>query len=118
MGFWSLDKRAGARSSPENPWDVRSAVGYSPRDMTTLHKAVFLDRDGVINQTIFRRGAQRAPQDLSEWRWLPDVHEVAQTLQSRGYLLLVATNQPDVARGWQSREQVEAFERDTIGGFR
>jgi D-glycero-D-manno-heptose 1,7-bisphosphate phosphatase len=77
--------------------------------MTPLRKAVFLDRDGVINHTVFRRGAQRAPQDLSEWRWLDGVHHTLVELSARGYVLVVCTNQPDVVRGWQSREQVDEF---------
>ena len=72
-------------------------------------KAVFLDRDGVINQTVFRRGAQRAPQDLSEWAWIEGVHETLRSLAGRGYTLIVCTNQPDVIRGWQSRAQVDEF---------
>ena len=72
-------------------------------------KAVFLDRDGVINQTVFRRGAQRAPQDLSEWSWIEGVHDTLAALSARDYLLFVCTNQPDVERGWQTREQVEVF---------
>src|SRR6478735_5169345 len=77
--------------------------------MAALLKAVFLDRDGVLNHTVLRRGAQRAPQDLSEWRWLDGVHETLAVLHSRGYALFVCTNQPDVSRGWQTREQVEEF---------
>ncbi len=77
--------------------------------MNAARKAVFLDRDGVINQTVFRRGAPRAPQDLSEWVYLDGVQETLGALAARGYLLLVCTNQPDVARGWQTREQVDAF---------
>lgn len=73
------------------------------------NKAVFLDRDGVINQTVFRRGAERAPQDLSEWAWIKGVHETLRTLAARDYALIVCTNQPDVVRGWQTREQVEVF---------
>lgn len=72
-------------------------------------KAVFLDRDGVINHTIFRRGAQRAPRDLTEWVWMDGVHDTLRELSARGYTLFVCTNQPDIARGWQTREQVDAF---------
>lgn len=72
-------------------------------------RAVFLDRDGVINRTVFRRGAKRAPQDMGEWAWMDGILETARALHARGYLLFVVTNQPDVARGWQSREQVDAF---------
>lgn len=74
-----------------------------------LSKAVFLDRDGVINQTILRDGAQRAPQDFSDFVFVEDVHATLCTLHERGYVLLVCTNQPDVARGWQTRAQVDAF---------
>lgn len=77
--------------------------------MSTQPKALFLDRDGVINQTVFWRGAQRAPRDLSEWLWIDGVHETVRTLSARGYLVFVCTNQPDVVRGWQKREQVDAF---------
>jgi len=77
--------------------------------MSSGAKAVFLDRDGVINHTVFRRGAQRAPQDLSEWAWVEGVHETLHSLAQRGYTLVVCTNQPDVSRGWQTREQVDAF---------
>jgi D-glycero-D-manno-heptose 1,7-bisphosphate phosphatase len=79
--------------------------------MNASAKAVFLDRDGVINQTVFRRGAQRAPQDLGEWAWIDGVHATLTELKTRGYVLLVCTNQPDVIRGWQTREQVEEFHR-------
>jgi len=72
-------------------------------------KAVFLDRDGVINRTVLRGGEQRPPQDLGEWAWMDGVHATLRELSARGYLLLVCTNQPDVARGAQTREQVEAF---------
>ena len=77
--------------------------------MTVPLKAVFLDRDGVINGTVVRRGKQRAPQDLSEWVWIDGVHETLATLHARGYVLVVVTNQPDVSRGWQTHEQVEEF---------
>jgi D-glycero-D-manno-heptose 1,7-bisphosphate phosphatase len=77
--------------------------------MSARVKAVFLDRDGVINHTVFWRGAQRAPRDLSEWAWIEGIHDTVRVLSTRGYLVFVCTNQPDVVRGWQSREQVELF---------
>ncbi|MEY4578284.1 MAG: hypothetical protein RL701_2987 [Pseudomonadota bacterium] len=76
-----------------------------------LKRAVFLDRDGVINQTVHRRGKARAPQDFSEFAWVEGLQSALAALHARGFLLLVCTNQPDVARGWQTREQVEAFHR-------
>jgi D-glycero-D-manno-heptose 1,7-bisphosphate phosphatase len=96
---------------PENRARTASAFA-AQRSMTTNRvKAVFLDRDGVINATVMRRGAARAPADLDEWRWIEGVHETLRALHASRYLLIVCTNQPDVVRGWQTREQVEVFHR-------
>lgn len=70
-------------------------------------KAVFLDRDGVINQTIFRMGKPRAPYTLEEFSFLPGVPEAISFLREEGFELVIVTNQPDVARGWVSREAVD-----------
>jgi D-glycero-D-manno-heptose 1,7-bisphosphate phosphatase len=68
---------------------------------------VFLDRDGVINRTYLRDGVTRPPATLSELELLPGVPDALRRLKDAGYLLIVVTNQPDVARGTQSRERVE-----------
>lgn len=70
-------------------------------------RAVFLDRDGVINQTIFRMGKPRAPYTLEEFSFLPGVEEAVSFLREEGFELVIVTNQPDVARGWVSREAVD-----------
>jgi D-glycero-D-manno-heptose 1,7-bisphosphate phosphatase len=75
----------------------------------TLGKAVFLDRDGIINVPILRNGVVSAPQDFSQFAFMAGAHDTLRELRARGYLLLVCTNQPDVARGWQRREQVDDF---------
>jgi D-glycero-D-manno-heptose 1,7-bisphosphate phosphatase len=73
------------------------------------HQAVFLDRDGVINRPLIRGGKPYAPIDLHEFDILPGALEACQVLKKLGFLLVVATNQPDVARGTLSREMVETF---------
>ena len=70
-------------------------------------KAVFLDRDGVLNRAIVRNGKPYPPAGLDEFEILPDDPEALATLKKYGFLLLVVTNQPDVARGTQQREVVE-----------
>ncbi len=74
-----------------------------------LHRrsAFFLDRDGVINRTYMRGGKPRPPDSLSQFELLPGVVETLERLEHAGFLLVVVTNQPDVARGSQSRERVE-----------
>lgn len=66
-----------------------------------------MDRDGVLNQTVFRNGKPRAPYTLEEFSLYPGVIEAIEILKRLDYLLIVVTNQPDVARGWVSREAVE-----------
>jgi D-glycero-D-manno-heptose 1,7-bisphosphate phosphatase len=73
---------------------------------TTKH-AVFLDRDGVINRNVVRGGVTHPPDRVEEFELLPGVLEAARRLAEAGFVLVVVTNQPDVARGKQQREVVE-----------
>ena len=72
-----------------------------------IRRAVFLDRDGVINRPTIRQGKPYPPERLDDFVLLPGVVEGCSQLRGRGYLLVVVTNQPDVGRGTQTREQVE-----------
>jgi D-glycero-D-manno-heptose 1,7-bisphosphate phosphatase len=72
-------------------------------------RAVFLDRDGVLNQAILRNGKPYPPQYASEVEILPGVYDSLVRLKEQGFLLLVTTNQPDVRTGKQSREVVKAI---------
>ncbi|MBB3457303.1 D-glycero-D-manno-heptose 1,7-bisphosphate phosphatase [Rhizobium sp. BK313] len=74
-----------------------------------MAKAVFLDRDGVINRAMVREGKPYPPSTVEETEILPDVAEALARLKEHGYLLIVITNQPDVARGTTTREAVEAI---------
>jgi len=71
--------------------------------------AVFLDRDGVLNRAIVRGGRPYAPTSLEETEILPAVRDALDRLKTAGYRLIVITNQPDVGRGHQRREVVEAI---------
>lgn len=71
--------------------------------------AVFLDRDGVINAAIVRDGKPYPPARLEDVEVLPGVPAALADLRRAGYLLVVVTNQPDVARGTQRREVVDAI---------
>ena len=73
------------------------------------NKAVFLDRDGVLNKAIVRNGKPYPPNSLDEFEILPNVKEALLQLKSAGYLLIVVTNQPDVGRGTQHKSVVEAM---------
>jgi D-glycero-D-manno-heptose 1,7-bisphosphate phosphatase len=74
-----------------------------------MKRAVFLDRDGVINRPVVREGKPYPPGSVAEFELLPGVIEACAQLKAAGFLLVVATNQPDVGRGTQRREDVEAM---------
>jgi D-glycero-D-manno-heptose 1,7-bisphosphate phosphatase len=71
--------------------------------------AVFLDRDGVLNRSIMRDGLPLPPATLEEFEICPGVADGCAQLKQAGFFLVVVTNQPDVGRGTQSRELVEAM---------
>jgi D-glycero-D-manno-heptose 1,7-bisphosphate phosphatase len=73
----------------------------------TQKKAIFLDRDGVINKLIMREGVGRAPYVLEDLVLIPGAAEACQKLKHADFLNIVVTNQPDVARGWVLRENVD-----------
>jgi D-glycero-D-manno-heptose 1,7-bisphosphate phosphatase len=72
---------------------------------------VFLDRDGVLNRAIVRGGKPYPPAGLDELEVPPGVPGACRLLKDAGFLLVVVTNQPDVARGTQTPEAVEAIHR-------
>ncbi len=71
------------------------------------HKAVFLDRDGVLNHAVIRHGKPYPPSSLEELSIPDDAKSALDTLKLAGFLLIVVTNQPDVTRKKTSLEQVE-----------
>ena len=84
---------------------------------TPSRAVVFLDRDGVINRALVRDGKPYPPASLTEFEILPDVAPACARLRSAGYLLVVATNQPDVGRGTLPRdivEEIHAFMRKQL----
>jgi D-glycero-D-manno-heptose 1,7-bisphosphate phosphatase len=72
-------------------------------------RAVFLDRDGVLNAALERDGRPHPPTGPDELAILPGVPAALAELRRAGFLLLVVTNQPDVARGATTASAVEAI---------
>jgi len=72
-----------------------------------MKRAVFLDRDGVINRALERDGKPYPPTSLAEFEILAEVPAACAKLKAAGFLLIVATNQPDVGRGTLAKEVVE-----------
>jgi histidinol-phosphate phosphatase family protein len=69
--------------------------------------AVFLDRDGVLNEVRLYNGMPRGPESLDDLRVVEGAREALERLRHAGFALVVVTNQPDVPRGATTREAVE-----------
>ena len=74
--------------------------------------AVFLDRDGVLNRAVIRSGRPFPPRTTDELEIPEDAAASLDALRRAGYALVAVTNQPDVARGTQQRENVESINRE------
>ena len=66
---------------------------------TSANRAVFLDREGVLNKVTVRNGKHYPPNTIDEFALLPGVENACRLLKEPQYLLIVITNQPDIARG-------------------
>jgi D-glycero-D-manno-heptose 1,7-bisphosphate phosphatase len=73
------------------------------------NKAVFLDRDGVLNAPEIRNGRTYAPTSIDAFRILPGAIEAVQKLHDAGYFTIVVTNQPDLTTGKVDAQTVAAF---------
>ena len=72
-----------------------------------MRRAVFLDRDGVLNKAIMRNGKPYPPRDLSELIIAEGACTSLDVLRREGFVLVVVTNQPDIARGKANRADVD-----------
>ena len=74
-----------------------------------MNKAVFLDRDGVLNRALVRHGKPYPPRNEDELEILSGVIDGLLLLKDRGFSLFVVTNQPDVARGTLLMSELNAL---------
>lgn len=84
--------------------DFLSGV-VSARNLANKQKAFFLDRDGTINDHI---GFLR---DIDDFKLIPGVAEAIRMINNSGYLAIVVTNQPVIARGEVTVEQLDEIHR-------
>jgi len=82
-----------------------------------MKRAVFLDRDGVINRVVIKNGRPHPPASLESFELLPGVPEAIRSLRGAGFKVIVVTNQPDVATGVQRLDvvrEIHAHMRDCL----
>ncbi|MGC2163480.1 MAG: HAD family hydrolase [Silvibacterium sp.] len=77
-------------------------------------RAVFLDRDGVINRNVLNpaTGKYEAPLTAAECALIPGVPAALRQLQDAGFLLFLVSNQPNYAKGKASLAELEAIDAE------
>jgi D-glycero-D-manno-heptose 1,7-bisphosphate phosphatase len=74
-----------------------------------MNRAVFLDRDGVLNKCFVVDGVPKPPKNINDVEIIVGVKEAVELLLKRSFVIVVVTNQPDVSRGTLDQETVETI---------
>ena len=82
-----------------------------------MNRAIFLDRDGVLNEVVMRNGKPYSPAGLDELKVVADAASALAKLKARGFLLIVVTNQPDIARGLAPVSLIDALNARVTSGL-
>ncbi len=82
-----------------------------------MKRAVFLDRDGVIIRTDVRRGKPYAITSFDALEILAGAGDAIRRLRDAGFVIIVVSNQPDVAAGKVTRDVVEAINAELMEKF-
>ena len=73
---------------------------------------MFLDRDGVLNRPLVRDGRPHPPLSIEQFELYPEAATECFRLHALGFVLVVVTNQPDVARGVLDAKVVDTIHRE------
>lgn len=78
-----------------------------------MNKAVFLDRDGVINEMVYYpdHGIIDSPFTVSQFKLLPGVGQAINVIHALGFLVILVSNQPGIAKGHFSRQTFQSIKR-------
>jgi len=88
-------------------------IDQQVEEVRNMNKAVFLDRDGVINRLIYHQesGVIDSPFVVSQFQLLPGVGEAISLLNTLGYKVIVVTNQPGIAKNHFSLDTLDQMHR-------
>lgn len=77
--------------------------------MTGKRRAVFLDRDGVLVRSEIRDGKPYAALTLADFEILSEAPQAVRSLKKAGYVTVLVTNQPELARGNVDQATMDAM---------
>jgi D-glycero-D-manno-heptose 1,7-bisphosphate phosphatase len=83
-----------------------------------MRKALFLDRDGILNMVVMREGVVSSPRSLDEFKINEEARSLIEAANRAGYIAVVVTNQPDVERSLldtSTLEQMHSVLRTELG---
>src|SRR6185295_8076000 len=76
-----------------------------------MKRGIFIEGDGVLNQTRVERQHQVSPLTLDQFRVHTSAAPFLAKLKAAGFLVIVTTNQPGISRGYLSRNEVDLMHR-------
>lgn len=84
-----------------SPQSLAEFSAYVNKRFNESHPAVFLDRDGVINEIVWNDDIEQmdSPMKVSQFNFLPGVVDGLKEIAAKGYYIFVVTNQPAAAKG-------------------
>ena len=74
-----------------------------------MKKALFLDRDGILNEVVIRGTTVSSPRSIAEFKVIPNARAIVESVRNKGYYVVIVTNQPDVSRGLLRSEDLDAM---------
>ena len=82
-------------------------------------RAVFLDRDGVINRNVYNpaTGEFESPLTVADFAFIPGALDAMSSLRSVGFLLFLVSNQPNIAKGKSTPQQLSAIHQELLSGL-
>ncbi len=75
------------------------------------NKAIFFDRDGVLNYLIKRNGGMFSPRSFADFKLYEDVLPAINSLKSKSFLTIIVSNQPDISRLKMKKEELKKIDK-------
>ncbi|HSX13994.1 MAG TPA: HAD-IIIA family hydrolase [Chlamydiales bacterium] len=79
-----------------------------------MNKALFLDRDGILNQIVMRNGVIGSPRCIEEFKLVPQAVILVKAAKYLGFSTILITNQPDISRALMTRDQLKKIHREIL----